>query len=136
MARPRKAAIVSLATADRTRALVVLVIEDEFLVRCNAADCLRDAGYEVVEMASGEEAIALCKSSTSIDIVFTDINLVGAASGWDVAEYFRIDRPDVAVLYTSGKLVDAQRCVPGSEFLTKPYKSDDILHACQRLLGK
>ena len=122
--------------ANVARALVVLLIEDEFLVRCNAADCLRDAGYEVVETPSGEEAIALCKSSMSIDIVFTDINLVGAASGWDVAECFRINRPDVAVLYTSGKLVDALRCVPGSEFVGKPYKSNDILNACQRLLGK
>jgi CheY-like chemotaxis protein len=128
---------VSLAMADGARALVVLLIEDEFLVRCNAADCLRDAGYEVVETPSGEEAIALCKSSMSIDIVlFTDINLVGAVSGWDVAECFRINRPNVAVLYTSGKLVHAQQCVPGSEFVPKPYKSNDILNACQRLLGK
>lgn len=126
----------SLAVANGADALVVLVIEDEFLVRSNVVDCLRDAGYVVMETASGEEAIALCKSSMSIDVVFTDINLVGAASGWDVAECFRIDRPNVAVLYTSGKFVDAQRRVPGSEFVAKPYKSNDILNACQRLLGK
>jgi two-component system, response regulator PdtaR len=122
--------------ANGARALVVLMVEDEFLVRCNAADCLRDADYVVVETPSGEEAIALCKSGMSIDIVFTDINLVGAASGWDVAEFLRIDRPNVAVLYTSGKFVDGQRSVPGSEFIAKPYKSKDILNACQRLLGK
>jgi CheY-like chemotaxis protein len=51
-------------------------------------DCLREAGYSVVETASGEEAIAFCKSNMSIDIVFidivfTDISLVGSASGWD-----------------------------------------------------
>ena len=95
----------SVSVGNGARALVVLVIEDEFLVRCDVADCLRDAGYVVVETASGEEAIALCNSNTSIDIVFTDINLVGPASGWDVAECFRIERPDVPVLYTSGKSV-------------------------------
>ena len=88
--------------------LVVLVVEDEFFVRCDIADCLRDAGYAVVETASGEEAIALCKSGMSIDIVFTDINLVGPASGWDVAECFRMIRPNVPVLYTSGKSIDAR----------------------------
>ncbi|HEY6618071.1 MAG TPA: response regulator [Steroidobacteraceae bacterium] len=126
----------SLSVANCARALVVLVIEDEFFVRCNIADCLRDEGYTVVETASGEEAIAICRSSMSIDIVFTDINLVGAASGWDVAECFRIIRPNVAVLYTSGKLGDARRRVPRSKFVAKPYKNNDILKACEQLLGK
>src|SRR5579863_4407984 len=89
MAWHRKAALVSQSVANSACALVVLVIEDEFLVRCNIADCLRDAGYVVLETASGEDAIALCGSDTLIDIVFTDINLVGVASGWDVAESFQ-----------------------------------------------
>jgi CheY-like chemotaxis protein len=109
------------------------VVEDEFIVRCNIAACLRDAGYVVVECDSGKEAIALCHSNRSIDIVFTDINLAGQASGWDVAECFRIDRPNVPVLYTSGKSVDPRRCVPGSVFVAKPYRSDDILQVCQRV---
>jgi hypothetical protein len=53
-----------------------------------------------------------------------------------VAECFRMDRPDVPVLYTSGKCIDAQRCVPGSVFVPKPYKSTDILEACQRVTGR
>jgi CheY-like chemotaxis protein len=77
--------------------------------------------------------MALCKSDMLIDIVFTDINLVGAASGWDVAERFRSDRPDVPMLYTSGKSVDRTRCVPGSGFVAKPYQHDDVLNACRRL---
>ena len=77
--------------------------EDELLVRSNIAEWLRDAGCVVVESDSGEAAIALCKSDMPIDLVFTDINLGGAASGWDVAETFRRYRPNVPVLYTSGK---------------------------------
>ncbi len=82
------------------------------------------------------EAIALCKSGMSIDVVFTDINLIGPATGWDVAECFRIERPDVAVLYTSGKSVDAQRCVPGSVFVAKPYRNSDVVSLCQRLAAQ
>ena len=124
---------VSVSTANGFHTPVVLVVEDEFFVRLNIATFLRDAGYTVIDTASGEDAIALCKSGTSIDLVFTDINLVGSASGWDVAECFRTQRSDVPVLYTSGKSVDTQRRVPRSEFVAKPYKSADILKACRRL---
>jgi CheY-like chemotaxis protein len=112
---------------------VVLVIEDEFFVRWNTARALEDAGYVVVEAASGEEAIALCNSPASIDMVFTDINLGGSASGWDVAECFRTVRPDVPVVYTSGKSLDPGRGVAASAFVAKPYYESDILKACRRL---
>jgi CheY-like chemotaxis protein len=127
---------VSVSAVNGAHALVVLLVEDEFLVRCNIATCLQEAGYAVVETASGDEAIEYCKSGMSIDIVFTDINLIGSASGWDVAERFRMDRPDVPVLYTSGKMIDPKRCVSGSVFVPKPYQSIDILSACQRLCSK
>jgi CheY-like chemotaxis protein len=116
-------------------ARVVLVVEDEFLLRCSIADSLRDAGYTVVETASGEEAIALCRSGISIDIVFTDINLIGVVSGWDVAESLRAAAPNMSVLYTSGKSIDHGRCVSGSVFVAKPYCDADILEACQRLIN-
>ena len=109
------------------------MVEDEFFLRYDVADCLRAAGYGVVETDSGEEAIALCKSDTVIDIVFTDINLIGAVTGWDVAECFQAERPDVVVLYTSGKPLDHCRCVPGSSFVPKPYNTHDVVAACQRL---
>ena len=72
----------------------------------------------------------------TIDIVFTDINLIGAANGWDVGACFLADRPKVPVLYTSGQVIEAERCLPAGVFITKPYQHDDILNACQRLLGK
>ena len=117
-------------------ARVVLVVEDEFLLRCSIADSLREGGYTVVETASGEEAIALCRSGMLIDIVFTDINLIGAISGWDVAESLRAAVPNMSVLYTSGKAVDPGRCVSDSVFIAKPYLHGDVLEACQRLSVK
>jgi len=86
--------------------------------------------------ASGEEAIAISKSDMSIDIVFTDIHLIGSTSGWDVAECVRANRPHVSVLYTSGKSIDYRRCIPGSAFLAKPYQHDDVVNACDRLHTK
>jgi len=116
--------------------MVVLLVEDEALIRCAVAEYLREAGCAVIETASGEEAIAICKSNMSIDLLFTDVNLIGQASGWEVAEYVRVDRPNVSVLYTSGKSIDRERCLPGSTFLPKPYQHDDVVVACHRLRDK
>ncbi len=128
--------LVSVTAVNSAHALVVVLVEDEFLVRCNIATCLEEAGYLVVETASGEEAIEFCKSGMSIDMVITDINLIGSASGWDVAECFRLDRPDVPVVYTSGKSIDPGRCVPGSVFVLKPYHNGEILNICRRLAAR
>lgn len=123
-----------MSEANGVCARVVLLVEDEVMLRIQAAICFREAGFMVVESGSGEEAIALTNSGTPIDIVFTDINLGGRATGWDVANSCRTHRPDVPVLYTSGNPVDSRRCVPGSRFLAKPYRPDDMLTAVSELM--
>jgi CheY-like chemotaxis protein len=125
----------SVSVANGLHALVVLVVEDEFLVRHNIASYLREAGHVVVEAKSGEDAIALCNSGQQVDMAFTDINLGGAASGWDVANWFRRVRPNGPVVYTSGKTLDSAACVSGSVFLSKPYRNDDVLDICQQLVA-
>jgi CheY-like chemotaxis protein len=126
----------SAKTTSGTKTLVVLIVEDELLVRDTIAACLRDEGFGVIETVSGEEAIALCQSGQSIDIVFTDINLDGAATGWDVGDAFQRERPSVPVLYTSGKSIDPKRRVPGSVFLAKPYKDSDVVQVCQQAAAR
>jgi DNA-binding NtrC family response regulator len=124
---------VSALAANDADVVIVLLVEDEIWVRLDIACCLEDAGYVVVEAGTGEAAMALCNSRTSIDMVIADINLGGSASGWDVGEYFHTVRPDVPVVYTSEKSADAGRCGAGSVFVSKPYRHSDILDACQRL---
>ena len=72
----------------------------------------------------------------SIDMIVTDINLGGSASGWDVAKRFRSEQPDMPVVYISGEQFDPERCVRDSVFVAKPYQHTDILGACLRLRGK
>jgi CheY-like chemotaxis protein len=132
----RKVAVVSVSAANGAHALAVLIVEDDFFVRYDIAGCLREAGYAVIESESGEEALALCKSGMSIDMIVTDINLGGSASGWDVAKRFRSEKPDMPVVYISGEQFDPERCVPDSVFVAKPYQHIDILSACLRLRGK
>ena len=78
----------SISSANGFTVFVVLVVEDDFVVRYGTANALREAGYTVVECGSGEEAVALCRSKLPIDVLFTDINLGGSVSGWEVAERF------------------------------------------------
>ena len=126
----------SISSGNGVNAFVVLVVEDEFFLRYGIANALREAGYTVVECGSGEEAVALCRSKLPIDVLFTDINLGGSVSGWEVAERFRMDQPDGVVLYTSANGVDTKRSCPDSMFVAKPYLHDDILSVCGQLRTK
>ena len=113
---------------------VILVIEDEWLVRDQIVNELQGAGWEVLEASTGEGALGFLHPSQRIDIVFTVIQLSGYLSGWDVAELFRAARTDIPVIYASGNSVDRSRRVPGSLFFNKPYATSKVLQACDQLV--
>lgn len=113
--------------------MIVLLVEDEFLIRCSLADRLREEGCVVIEAASAEYAIAVCRTGTPVHILITDIQLDGRANGWDVAEAFRAFWQDIPVIYTSGNASDRTRAVPNSLFFNKPCQPDELLGACQQL---
>ena len=117
--------------APRTE-IVVLIVEDELLVRYEVAQQLRAVGYEVVESSTAEDAIARLQAGPRIDVVFTDIQLAGQLTGWDVAEQFRAANPDLLIIYASGNAADRSRRVPGSLFFNKPYRAAEIVAACCR----
>jgi two-component system, response regulator PdtaR len=116
--------------------LVALIVEDEILVRCDLADCLRDAGWMVMETPNADHAMALCKDGIVVHVLITDIQLDGSANGWDVAEAFRASSSDVAVIYTTGNSHDRKRCVPDSMHFTKPYQPTEVVRACQELVAR
>jgi CheY-like chemotaxis protein len=121
------------AVANGSRPVVVLVVEDEWLMRQCIADYLHESGCTVIEAEDGDHAIHICNSGTPVDVLFTDINLNGSADGWMVAEIFRSARDNIPVIYASGNPIDRVRCVPGSVRFEKPYRPEDILSACVRL---
>jgi two-component system, OmpR family, response regulator len=115
--------------------LVVLVVEDEWLISDMIATSLRDAGYLALEIATGDAAISLLTQGGHFDILLTDINLGAGANGWDVAEAFRAAHPHRPIIYVSGNPIDLGRRIPHSHFFQKPYKPEDILSACQNAAG-
>ena len=110
---------------------LVLVVEDEALLRSAIAGEFQRAGWEVLEASTAEGALVLLEGH-AIDVVFTDIQLAGHLSGWDLAEAARAERPDMPVIYTSGTAVWRSRMVSGSRFIAKPYQTEAVLDACQQ----
>jgi CheY-like chemotaxis protein len=99
-----------------------------------AAETLTDAGFEVIEAATGEEALQACRQSPA-DLLFTDIRLPGHLTGWDVAEHCRAMHPDIPVIYATGYSDVEARRVSGSRFFRKPYRGEQIVSAVRELLS-
>jgi hypothetical protein len=76
------------------------------------ARLLSQAGFEAVEASTAEAAIALLATGSRIDVVFTDIQLAGQLTGWDVAERFRAANAKLPIIYASGNTGDHARRYP------------------------
>jgi CheY-like chemotaxis protein len=113
--------------------LVVLVVEDEWMLRDAIVNYLQDAGCLVFEAESGEDALSVLDSEQEVDVLLTDIRLNGGMSGWQVGEEVRRRHADMPVIYASAQPVEPPRQVPGSLFFRKPYNPSDILRACEQL---
>lgn len=111
----------------------VLVVEDEPLILDVVADELSDAGFEVLQATTGEEAVAIIEGAQSIDLVLTDIRLPGRLDGWSVAEQARQRFSAVPVIYVTGYSGEPARQVPDSILLMKPYRPSAVVKAAQGL---
>jgi DNA-binding response OmpR family regulator len=115
--------------------VIVLVVEDEILLREMIADELRDAGFEVLEAADGDSAARLLAADGRIDVLFTDIRLPGALDGWGIAQLARERRAALPVIYASGYAVDRSGAVPHSVFVDKPYRPSQVVATIRRIVG-
>ena len=102
---------------------VLLVVEDDFLVRLTLVDALSDGGFEVLEAADAKEALTLVCDRDDISAMLTDINLPGGSDGFALARAARVIRPQLPVVYASGRYGGAEQgqAVDGSRFLAKPF---------------
>lgn len=115
---------------------VVLVVEDEAILRLDAAAILAQAGYDVLEASDALQALAALETSPRIDILFTDINLPGAMDGLELARRFHQVRPDIRLAVTSGHVPAADAEVPDDgAFIPKPYSPEMVRRAMSRLLS-
>src|SRR5579859_5826237 len=85
-----------------TKGPVVLIVEDEFLLRMDAIEMIAAAGFEVAEAANADRAIAILESRRDISVVFTDIQMPGSMDGLKLARAVRGRWPPIKILATSG----------------------------------
>jgi|ERR1700716_1923486 CheY-like chemotaxis protein len=115
---------------------VVLVVEDEFLIRMHAVEIIQDAGFDVVEAADANEAIAILESRRDIRVVFTDIRMPGSMDGLKLAHAVRDRWPPVHIIATSGyHAITATDLPAGSLLLLKPYSERKIVDALHAFTG-
>ena len=114
---------------------VVLFVEDHPIGRYMLSERLSEAGFEVVECETGEDALALLDRRAEVSALLTDLRLPGRIDGWDIAEAARERRPDLPVVYVSAYSYVTPRQVPGSIMLDKPTAPEEIIDALKSLLG-
>ncbi len=115
-----------MADPDKPKDLV-LVVEDEALIRMSSADMIRDMGFEAIEAADAEQAVCLLEATPAIRVVFTDIQMPGSMDGLLLAAMVRDRWPPVALLITSGKLRPLATDMPaGAHFIAKPYSPVEL----------
>lgn len=111
---------------------VVLVVEDEPLLRMYAVDIVEQAGFVAVEARSADEAIALLVERPDIRIVFTDIDMPGSMNGLRLAAAIRDRWPPIEIILTSGHVTVGAQDIPARGlFFSKPYDPAAVTKALQ-----
>jgi CheY-like chemotaxis protein len=101
---------------------LILVVEDEALVRVCTAALLEDAGCRVIEAGDAEEALRAFEAHDQVTTLFTDINMPGPINGLSLAHRIFRMRPRVQLILTSGRGSPSEDEMPaGGHFLPKPY---------------
>ena len=104
------------------KAFLILIVEDQALVRVCICEQLEDAGFGVIEAADAEEALISFETHAGVTTLFTDINMPGALDGVALAHKIFSLRPEVQLILTSGRAQPAAHTLPpGARFLAKPY---------------
>jgi CheY-like chemotaxis protein len=116
---------------------LVLVVEDERNIRRVSRRFLEGAGYNVLDVDNGRDALAILDDlSQPVEVLIADLVMPGI-SGEEMARQARARRPDLKVLYVSGhidRLLDQRALWDDEAFLEKPYTSAALLEAVSLLL--
>jgi CheY-like chemotaxis protein len=113
---------------------VILVVEDDFLIRISAVEMIEAAEFDVIEAANADDAIKILEVRLDVTVVFTDIQMPGSMDGLKLAAAIRGRWPPIKIVATSGIVNVGKVDLPeGGRFLPKPYSSAEIIGALREL---
>lgn len=116
---------------------VVLVVEDEMVLRMRAVDIVEDAGFEPIEAVSADEAIEIMESRDDISLLFTDIQMPGSMDGLKLAHAAHSRWPHIKIVLVSGQIAVTDADKPDdSKFFPKPLEIQQMILELQAMVGE
>jgi CheY-like chemotaxis protein len=113
---------------------VVLIVEDEALVRLSAVGMLEDAGFRMIEAVNGDDALELLEADSDVQLLFTDVNMPGAINGLALAKRVHDRWPHIRIMVASARPMSQPNELPaGSRFEQKPYSADTMVRHAREL---
>ena len=116
---------------------VVLIVEDEMMLRMRAIDMVEDAGYTPIEALDADEAVAILESRSDIALMCTDIQMPGSMDGLGLARTVHERWPSIKIIVMSGQLypknIDLPPC---SRFFGKPLEAGLMIAQMRSMIGQ
>lgn len=124
-----------MAHADQPDSTTILIVEDNPVLLLHAANLLEDAGFDVIEAAHADAAIAFLEAGRAVSVVFTDIEMPGSMDGLRLAKAIRDRWPPVHLIVASGRFSPNSEEMPtGACFFAKPYDGALLVSTIQGML--
>jgi CheY-like chemotaxis protein len=113
---------------------VILIVEDEALVRLAAIGMFEDAGFRMIAAVNSDQALILLAADSDVQLLFTDVNMPGAIDGLALARQVSDRWPHIGILVASaGRVPQAAELPAGSRFERKPYSPNTVIRHAREL---
>ena len=121
---------------DNPSPVVVLVVDDEAVLRFIASDVLEDHGFRVLEAEDAKAALKVLADHPDVKVLFTGVNMPGALDGLDLAREAHVRWPDLKLVVTSGRPRPDDKDIPDDgRFVAKPYSPDHLVGEIRKALA-
>ena len=121
---------------DDQQSVIVLLVEDEALVRMFAADVLREeGGFKVVETVNADEALTVLEATADVQALVTDVEMAGSLDGFTLARVVKQAWPNIGIVVTSGRMAPGPNELSSDAlFIPKPYRPAALVAAVRTVL--
>jgi len=107
--------------------IVVLIVEDEALIRMDVADYISRPNVTTLEAANADEALQILSERSDVDVIFTDVNMPGSMDGLQLAERVKEMKSEIGIIITSGMVRVVRSTLPSNAvFYEKPYDLEAV----------
>ena len=118
----------------------ILVLEDEFSIRSFVTLNLKREGYDVIEAASGEEAIELFDKNQDINIAVLDVMLPGGIDGFDVLKYIRTRSQNIGIIMLTARTNEEDKVLGleygADDYINKPFSPKELIARIRALIRR